>query len=150
MTTPSDLTPRRRAGALSLAAVVGVVVDVFLWQLRPALANWQHDLGFTLPPLGFFVLCSIVGSFVAIPLALAVAMPLWHLAERAGWRQRRDAIGFGVLTGGIVGALMIVTNLSREHAGIFIARDVLLDLLDYCAAGACAGLVAHRAAFGAR
>ncbi len=28
------------------------------------------------------------------------------------------------------------------------ARDALLDLLDYCAAGACAGLVAHRAAFG--
>lgn len=147
MIDPSDLTPGHRACALSLAAIVGVVVDVFLWQVRPALANWQGGLGFTLPPFGFFVLCIIVGSFVAIPLGLAVGMPLWHLAKRAGRRRRRDALGFGVLTGAVIGALMIATNLSREYAGTFIARDALLDLLDYCMAGACAGLVAHRAAF---
>lgn len=143
----SGLTPGHRACALSLAAVVGVMVDVFLWQLRPALANWQSGLGFTLPPFGFFTLCIVVGSFVAIPLCLATGMPLWHLAERAGRRRRRDALGFGVLTGAVVGALMLATSLSREYAVGGIDRDALLDFLDYCAAGACAGLVAHRAAF---
>ncbi len=143
----SDLTPGHRAWALSLAAVVGVVVDVFLWKLRPALANWQGGLGFTLPSSSFFVLCIVVGSFVAIPLGLAVGMPLWHLAERAGRRRRRDALGFGVLTGAIVGALMIADDVTGGPVPSGILHDALLDFLDYCAAGACAGLVAHRAAF---
>lgn len=52
MTGRFDFFPGHRAMTLSLAAVVGIALDVFLWQLRLALDNWQIDRGVDRPHRG--------------------------------------------------------------------------------------------------
>ncbi len=143
----SVLSRGRRAVALSLAAVVGVAVDVLLWQLRPALANLSLDGAFALPSVGFVLLCIVVGSFVAVPLCLIVGLPLWAVAERHGRRSRTDTLWFGLTAGAIVGAIMVLPDVFRDgpwRGG----WDALIEFTEYCVSGGCAGLVARRAAFG--
>jgi uncharacterized membrane protein len=146
MSDGMDPTPTlgQRTAILCLAAVVGVIVDVLLWQLRPTLTNLHHGLFFSWPPLSFFVLCIVVGSFIAIPLCLAVGLPLWHLAQR--WRRHRlhDALWAGLLAGAIIGTLMALPKIAGDSSWYAFDRNDLFEFAEYGIAGLCAGWVAHR------
>ncbi len=141
-----DPTPSlgHRVAILSLAAVVGVVVDVMLWQLRPALTNMLNGLPAGWPPFSFFVLCIVVGSFLAIPLCIAIGIPLWHLAQRWNRHSRRDALYFGLLAGAIIGAMMAVPDFANDRPWSSIDRNDVFEFVEYCIAGLSAGWVTHR------
>ncbi|WP_294318708.1 hypothetical protein [uncultured Sphingomonas sp.] len=146
MTSDIDPTPSlgHRVAILCLVAVVGVTVNVVLWQLGPILANPHIGLPAHWPPLSFFVLCIVVGSFLAIPMCLAVGLPLWRLAQRWQRHSLADALAFGLVAGAIIGIVMALPELAGEAPWSAIDRSDLFMLAGYCVAGMCGGGLAHR------
>ena len=146
MTDDIDPTPSlgHRAAILCLVAVVGVTVTVVLWQLGPILANLHLGLPTYWPPLSFFILCIAVGSLLAIPMCLAVGLPLWRLAQR--WRRHSvtDALAFGLIGGAIIGIVMALPEIAGKAPWSAMDRDDLFEFAAYCIAGLCAGWLAHR------
>lgn len=168
MTASTRLSLERRLTALTIATIVGVAVDGCLPQI-PWILIGGFDL---LPSANVVAVYMFVGSFIAIPLCLLVGLPLWAWAERNGRRTRRDAIRTGVLAGLAIGLMMTAlqvangiqtwlddsTSFTSSVMGIVLIVDGMptvagwlvevLDIASYCIAGACAGLVARRIAFG--
>lgn len=146
MNARTDPTPRlgHQVAILCAAAIVGVTVDVVLWQLRPMVMNLSDGIPTYRPTLSFFVLCIVVGSFLAIPMCLAIGPPLWRLAQR--WQRHRlaDALAFGLVAGAIIGIVMALPDIAGDPPWSAIDRSELFELAEYCIAGMCAGWVAHR------
>lgn len=142
--TPS---PGHRAAILCFVAVVGVTVNVVLWQLEPMLANLRLGLPAQWPPFSFLILCIVVGSLVAIPMCLAVGLPLWRLAQR--WRRHSvtDAMVFGLIGGAIIGIVMALREFAGNSPWSGIDRDDLCEFAGCCIAGLCAGWFARRLSY---
>lgn len=146
MNNEIDPTPTlgHQVAILCFVAVVSVIVVVVLWQLLPTLMNIHGGLPAYWPSLPFFVFCVAVGSLLAIPMCLAVGLPLWRLAQRWQRHRLRDALAFGLFAGAIIGIVMALPELIGDSPWSGIDRDDLFEFAGYCIAGMCAGGLAHR------
>ncbi|KQM96150.1 hypothetical protein ASE73_03495 [Sphingomonas sp. Leaf24] len=89
-------------------------------------------------PLAGLVQLSLF-SIIAVPICLLLGLPLWHCAMRSGRQRRGDALRFGLIAGGLIGAVMAI--IGDPGTRWF---DEPLDFLGYCLAGLCAGGVTYR------
>ena len=145
--TDPTLSLRHQVAILYAAAIVGVTVDVVLWQLRPTLMNLSDGIPTYRPTLSFFILCIVVGSLFAIPMCLAIGLPLWRLAQRWPRHRLADALAFGLVAGAIIGIVMALPEIAGEAPWSAIDRSDLFEFAEYCIAGMCAGWVAHRLSY---
>ncbi|KQN81353.1 hypothetical protein ASE91_11055 [Sphingomonas sp. Leaf62] len=74
-----------------------------------------------------------------MPICLMLGLTLWDFAIRSGRQRRGDALRFGLIAGGLIGAVMAI--IGDPGTRWF---DEPLDVLGYCLAGLCAGGVAYR------
>jgi hypothetical protein len=132
----------RRIASVSVAAVAGVAIVVASWTLREAIDH-RPVATYRLAGLIQLSLFSIlIGSIIAMPVCLMLGLPLWSFAIRSGRQRRRDALRFGLIAGGSIGAVMAI--IGDPGTRWF---DEPLDFVAYCFAGLCAGSIAHRAAY---
>ncbi|KQN35497.1 hypothetical protein ASG37_14175 [Sphingomonas sp. Leaf407] len=140
------LSRERRLTALSLAAMVGVIVNLAFDYARAVIVSTgQNGIADALPP-AFWAFYIAFGSLIAVPVCLVIGMPLWYFAERAGWRSRHKAIQLGTLAGAIIsfGFVLLAGPQQLVRAGY----AGLWEVAGFCIAGAAGGLVAHFVASG--
>ncbi|MEM0907236.1 MAG: hypothetical protein AAGJ94_07725 [Pseudomonadota bacterium] len=75
-----------------LAAIVSVAAIVF---------GGQHG-----QPFNFVVIVGMFGAILGVPVALPIGVPVWFVAEQAGYLSIRTGVLFGALVGLVIGLLM--------------------------------------------
>ncbi|MDJ0278418.1 hypothetical protein QLH51_16595 [Sphingomonas sp. 2R-10] len=129
----------RRIASVSVAAMAAVTILIASWGLREGIDHGSvvDDRLPGLMQLGLFGI--VVGSCIAVPICLMLGLPLWDFAIRSGRQRRSDALRFGLIAGGFIGAAMAIIGIAGTRW-----FDEPLDFLGYCLAGLCASRVAHR------
>ncbi len=139
------LSRERRLTALTLAAVAGVIAYLVVERAAFAFAHREPGGSFAALPVMLWAIAIVAGSFIAVPLCLAIGMPLWHVAERLGWRSRGKAVQLGMGVGTFLG--LVFWSLSGSRITNIGVTD-LLQIAEFSIAGVVGGLVAHVVAFG--
>ncbi|KQM26722.1 MULTISPECIES: hypothetical protein [unclassified Sphingomonas] len=134
---------QRRATALTIAAFAAVaeisVISLGYEMLQRLVYRGEYEIDAFVT---FLTLYLIFGAIIAVPLCLAIGLPLWYLAMRTARERRSDAVRFGLAAGAIIG--WIISFLSTDGTQASVTFDILLLFLLFCGAGISTGWIAHR------
>lgn len=133
--TDRPLSRERRFTALTIAAIAGTIAYL-------AIDGAGRNTILDPMSVGLWAMLVLFGSFIAVPVCLVIGMPLWYLAERAGWRSRSKAMQLGMVAGVIVGFGFLILDVAD------IGYATFAEVAAFLFAGAVGGLVAHGVAFG--
>ncbi|MGT2514026.1 hypothetical protein ACVOMT_07015 [Sphingomonas panni] len=143
MTFETPPSFKRRVTALTFAALAAVVEISVISLGAEALTRLAYRAEYRidailllLPPYLFF------GTIIAVPVCLAIGLPLWHFGVHHGRQNLRDAVRLGLATGTVIGSVVAV--LLSEGSGATLTPTAFLMILLFSVAGISTGWIAHR------